>query len=574
MPRRHHVAALAAAAWALLLAVRALTAAPDPWEWDEVLFTNAVREGIDVRAMRPHAPGYPLFISCGRAFAALGVEPFRAATLAGLAGGLLAPAALAALLLALEVPLAWATIGGALYAFVPAVWLHAVRPLSDSLAAAAFLASAAAVASAVRRSDARLLLAGGGLAGLCFGVRPQTAVALLPLAAWAAFRFVRLGRLAAVLASAALGLAVSVVTTLPAVVGSGGWASYRALVAHQAAYVRAEDSLHLADFARSDTWTRWARDPFGPDALAVAFLVLALAALFATPRKALGLLAVFAPLVALTIPFSSLPAAPRYALVLLPLPAALAALALWRLAGRARLAAALAGAGLVGVSAAVGAPAVLEVASRTSPPVAAFRALRDDPAFAGRPLVVWGGLEKHRKAILPGRPAREIRETEIAEVSARDLVVMADDAVFGQIPVRRFAFTSPLLLRISRARYLNVSTVDGDPRVGILRAWPDRKVTFDWATGNATFPPGALLTVRGPVGPVDVTVSAAATPRAPTILYVTSSGATRRFEVVSGETRTIVFRASPDAKKTLFRLSVEDGPVSLTGWRVRPGGDP
>ncbi len=551
-----------------------LTAARDPWEWDEVLFTSAVRDGIDLRAGRPHAPGYPLFVTCGRALAALGVEPFRAATITGLAGGLLAPAALAALLLALEVPLAWATIGGALYAFIPAVWLHAVRPLSDSFAAAAFLASAAALVAAARRGDGRFLIVGAGAAGLCFGVRPQAAVALLPFAAWAALRVARKGGARFALASAGLGLAVSALTTLPAVLGSGGWASYRALVGRQAAYVRAEDSLRLADFAKADTWTRWVRDPFGPDTLAAVFLLFALAGTVVAPRKALALAAVFVPLAALTIPFSSLPAAPRYALVLLPLPAALGALALGRLAVRSRRAAAISGAALVGASAAVGAPAAIEVATRTSPAVAAFRALRDDPALAGRPLVVWSGLAQHRRAILPGRPAREIRENDIADVSAQDLIVMSDDSVFGQVPTRRFAFANSLLPRISRARYLNVSIVAGEPRVGILRPWLDGSGDFDWATGDAVLAPGAVLTVRGPVGPVEMTVTAAATPRMATILKVTSNGGARHLELVSGETRVFAFRASPDSKGSLFSLAVEDGPASLTGWRVRPGGSP
>lgn len=574
MPRRHQVAALAAAAWALLVAARVLTAAPDPWEWDEILFTNAVRDGIDLRAMRPHAPGYPLFVMGGRALAAAGVEPFRAATLTGLAGGLLAPVALGALLVALEVPLAWATMGGALYAFVPSVWLHAVRPLSDSLAAAAFLASAAALVASSRRTDGRLLAAGAGFAGLCFGARPQTAVALLPFAAWSALHFARRGRSGSALASASLGLAVSALVTLPAVVGTGGLAPYRAVVAHQAAYVRAEDSLRLVDLAKADTWARWVRDPFGPDALAAAFLLLAACGALAEPRKALRLAAIFGPLVALTIPFSSLPAAPRYALVLLPFPAALAALALWRLARRSRPAAALAGAALVGASAAVGAPAVVEVATHTSPPVAACHALRDDPVLAGRPLVVWGGLQQHRKSFLPGRQAREVREDAIADVTARDLIVMADDAVFGQVPIRRFAFRSPLLERISRARYRNVSIVPGNPRVGILQPWLDGTGDFDSSTGDSRLEPGAVLTVRGPVGPVEVTVHAAATPRRATILRVMADGASRRVELVSGEERTIAFRASPNATHTLFRLAVEDGPVSLTGWRVRPGGSP
>ena len=565
---------LAAAAWALVTASRAATLAPDAWEWDEILFTNAVRDGIDLRAQRPHAPGYPLYVESGRALAALGVAPFRAATLAGAAGGVLAPAALSALLLALGVPLAWSAAGGALYAFLPAVWLHASRPLSDAPAAAVLLASSAALVAASRRTDVRLLVVGAVLAGLCFGIRPQAAVALLPLAAWAARAFVRRGRRADVAAAAAAGVVTSALCFVPAIQGSGGWASFRALLARQAAYVRAEDSLRLADATRWETWSRWMRDPFGPGALAVLFLVLAVAGVLAAPGRALLLSAVFLPLAALTIPFSSLPAAPRYAVVLLPFPCALAALAFEAFARRSRAAAALAAAALVGASAAISAPAVIEVATNPSPPVAAFRALRDDPAFAGRPLVVWTGLAQHRRAFLPDRPAREIKEDAIAAVSSRDLVVMSDDAVFGQTPIRRFAFQSPLLLRISRARFLNVSIVSGDPGVGLLRPWLDGKGDFDWTTGDARLLPGDILTVRGPSGPVDARVEATATPRAATILRILADGASRRVELVSGEARTLEFRASPGQGNVLFRLAVEDGPVSLAGWRFRAGGTP
>ena len=578
MERRRHLSplALAAAAWILLVGVRALTLAPDPWEWDEVLFVRAVRLGPDLRAGRPHAPGYPLFVEAARGLSSLGVTPFRATVLTGFAGGVLAPVGLAALLAALGVPLAASVLGGALYAFVPAVWLHGGRPLSDAPAAAAFLFASAALVRALRKDDGRWLAGGAALAALGFGLRPQTAVALLPLAGVAAYRFLRGGRFRPVAAALALGLVLSALAYLPVIHGSGGWKPFRDKVVAQAVYVRETDSLTRADLAKAETWTRWFRDPFGPDALAIAFGFLALLAFALSFRKALLCVALFLPLFALTIPYSSLQAAPRYAVVLLPLAAALSAVALERLRAFARVPATLLGAGLVGASAFVAAPAVVEVARRASPPVAAFRALGTDPALTGRPLVIWTGLAMHHADLLPGTRARQLGEDKTSPVTRGELIVMSDDAIFGQRPIRHFAFENPLLLRISRARYLNVSIVEADPGLGVLRPWLDGKGDLDWATGNAKLLEGDLLTVRGVAGPVDVAVAAEAGARSEARLRVTTNGPSRRFALPSRERGALAFQASPDAQGVLFRLRVEEGDATLTGFQFTPaaGGTP
>ncbi len=568
--------ALAAAAWALLVLARALTRAPDPRDWDEVLFVRAVRLGLDLRAGRPHAPGYPLFVEAARGLYAVGVPPFRAAVLTGFAGGVLAPVGLAALLAALELPVAAAVLGGALYAFVPAVWLHGGRPLSDAPAAAAFLFASAALVQALRKSDGRWLAGGAALAALCFGLRPQTAVALLPLAGVTALRFLRRGRLRPVAFALALGLSLSALAYVPVILGSGGWKPFRDKVVAQAVYVRETDSLTRADLAKAETWTRWFRDPFGPDALAIAFGLLALVALALAFRRTLVCVALFLPLLALTIPYSSLQAAPRYAVVLLPLAAALAAIAIERLRAFARVPATLLGAGLVGACALVAAPAVLEVAHHASPSVAAFRALRADPALMGRPLVLWTGLAMHQADLLPRARVRLLGEDKTSSVTREELIVMSDDAIFGQRPIRHFAFENPLLLRISRARYLNVSIVEGDPGLGVLRPWLEGKGELDWATGDARLVEGDLLTVRGVAGPANVTFAAEAGAGAEARLRVTTNGPSRKFAVASHARGAIAFQASPDAQGVLFRLRIEEGEATLTNFHFMSaaGGTP
>ena len=173
-------------------------------------------------------------------------------------------------------------------------------------------------------------------------------------------------------------------------------------------------------------------------------------------------------------------------------------------------------------------------------------------------------------------PIRQLGEDKTSPVTRGELIVMSDDAIFGQRPIRHFAFENPLLLRISRARYLNVSIVEADPGLGVLRPWLDGKGDLDWATGNAKLLEGDLLTVRGVAGPVDVAVAAEAGARSEARLRVTTNGPSRRFALPSRERGALAFQASPDAQGVLFRLRVEEGDATLTGFQFTPaaGGTP
>ena len=55
-PRRRLVAILGWAALAIVVVLRLLTLARDTWEWDELLFLWAARDGVDVRVNHPHPP--------------------------------------------------------------------------------------------------------------------------------------------------------------------------------------------------------------------------------------------------------------------------------------------------------------------------------------------------------------------------------------------------------------------------------------------------------------------------------------------------------------------------------------
>jgi hypothetical protein len=114
-------------AFLLMVATRLLTIAPDPWHWDEVLLTDAVTHGIDLRVHRPHPPGYPLLVELSTFLRRAGMVAYRSLAVVGTAGGILAPLALAWLLREAGLSGAYACAGGLLYAFFPSIWLFGVR---------------------------------------------------------------------------------------------------------------------------------------------------------------------------------------------------------------------------------------------------------------------------------------------------------------------------------------------------------------------------------------------------------------------------------------------------------------
>ncbi|HEX7421580.1 MAG TPA: hypothetical protein VF505_16940, partial [Thermoanaerobaculia bacterium] len=58
-------------------ATRVWGLARSPWDWDEILFSLALRH-YDVALHHPHPPGFPLFIAAAKLFTLMGVSDFHA----------------------------------------------------------------------------------------------------------------------------------------------------------------------------------------------------------------------------------------------------------------------------------------------------------------------------------------------------------------------------------------------------------------------------------------------------------------------------------------------------------------
>ncbi len=403
-PASRRERALVAAAFVVLALLRLATLAPDTWEWDEVLFMEGVRDGLDVRVNHPHAPGYPVFIRLGQGIRALGVEPFRATALAGALGGYLSVLALYFLLRELGSRRAWALAGALFYALTPSVWLHGVRPLSDGSGAAAALFASVFLVRAIAGKGGRNLVVAAAFTVLAAGVRPQVGLALLPAAAVAAALVFRRERHAKPLVLAVLaGVLLSAAIWIPVFRSSGGLTVWKQRLDEQMKYVTEFDSPKLPDVVRPLFWKRWWLHPVGHGKLAAAFLALGLAGAALERRKAGLILLVFVPVTALTLGVLSTDSAPRYVLAFWAAPCALAAFALEWASRRSggEIAAPAVAVLLLAAFAWLGAPAVAEVASRPSPSVAVMRVLKSE-GFAARDVFVTQPLRAHASEFFGG----------------------------------------------------------------------------------------------------------------------------------------------------------------------------
>ena len=557
--------ALVAAAFAVLALLRLATLAPDPWEWDEVLFMEGVRDGLDVRVNHPHAPGYPVFVRLGQGLRALGAPPFRATALAGAIGGYLSVLALYLLLRELGSRRAWALVGALFYALTPSVWLHGVRPLSDGPGAAAGFFAAVFLVRAIAGKGRNALLWAAAFTALAAGVRPQVGLALLPAAVVAAFVVFRRERSVKPLVFAvAAGILLSAAIWIPVFRGSGGFAVWKNRLDEQMKYVTQFDSPKMRDVLQSAFWKRWWLDPVGHGKVGGTFLLLGLAGAALEKKKAGMVFLVFVPVTLLTLGVLSVDSAPRYVLAFWAAPCALAAFALERIERTrfGRLAAPAAGVLVLAAFAALGAPAIAEVASKPSPSVAAMQAVRAAGVAPGD-VYVTEPLRAHADEYFAYR-AHVIDELVPQRITPGGVLVGADDRPFGVLPQRVFTFDDPRLLHISRGRYLRVEIFEGKAGAGVFAPAVSRP---GWQLhGRVELPPGTALSVRTAT-PAEVTFTGTAEGEGAEI-EIRSPAGRRRADLVAGRDESFSFSATPDAAEALFTVSALRGRAVLDDFRI------
>jgi hypothetical protein len=221
-------------------ATRIWALARSPWDWDEILFSLALRD-YDVALHHPHPPGFPLFIAAAKAFALIGFSDFHALQAVNLVAGVLLVPAMVFFCRELRFGFSTSLIAAMFLAFFPNVWFFGETAFSD-VPSVVLVVFACGVLLRGCRSDRAFL--GGAIALACAGaMRPQNLVIGLAPALIATWFRLRERRFVIVATAAIALIAIVGVSFGIAALESGGWERYReALRTHQQ-YITATDSF-------------------------------------------------------------------------------------------------------------------------------------------------------------------------------------------------------------------------------------------------------------------------------------------------------------------------------------------
>jgi hypothetical protein len=361
------IAATIAAAASRLFAL-----ARTPWDWDELLFMQAL-DRYDVALHRPHPPGFPLYILGAKIVRKLGFGDFHALQVLSVAAAILIVPAMFFLCRALQLRFETALSAAMILAFFPNVWFYASGAFSD-------VPSMVLVIVAVALLLRGQLLLGATVLAIAAGFRPQNLlIGIAPLAV-ASWRDKRRAPIAAAILVVILGASYGAAAWLT------GWSRYLEAVREHSAYITSVDSFRSP--GRPPLWrvagyflVRPYRAPLINTLVTLFAAISLIVSIVQRRRNVLIALAAFAPFCVMAVLYLDHFSASRFSIGYAPLIALLAADGIALVARRAEP---LVSAALVVVMIVWTWPAIAAVRHSVSPPVAAVDWLRNhaDPRRA------------------------------------------------------------------------------------------------------------------------------------------------------------------------------------------------
>jgi hypothetical protein len=211
---------------AIVLALRLATLPRTPWESDEILFLQAVRD-FDPARYHPHPPGYPLFVFLGKLVNAVLGDPFASLVTVSVISCVVGFVALTVAFRRITDDRDVAVAGALIFYCSAGMLVHGSLAMADA-AAIAFLALTFA---------AEHPAAIGIFASAAIGCRPQLAIPLLP--ALAILFFYQKRKLLLFGAFTVM----SLLWFVPLMIEAGGWSGLVAYEVRQAAYVAQHDAV-------------------------------------------------------------------------------------------------------------------------------------------------------------------------------------------------------------------------------------------------------------------------------------------------------------------------------------------
>lgn len=467
------------AATLIVLASRVWGLARSPWDWDEILFSLAMR-GYDVALHHPHPPGFPLFIAAAKVLQFAGLEDFRALQALNVIGAALLVPAMFLFCRELRFRVSTSVVAALVFAFFPNVWFFGETAFSDVPAVVLVVLACAYLLRGCRSANA--LLIGAILLGLSAGIRPQNLVVGVIPAAIAVWHQLRVRHVLQVSAAALVCAIIVVGSYWGAAVGSGGWAKYRQSLRNHQEYITRVDSFRsdirpTLSRVSDDFFVRPYRAPIINYTVCLFAVISAVAAMARLRWGVLITIATFAPLAISAWLILDFLSASRFSIGYAPMMAILAADGIAIVSRKVVIECVLA-ALLIGTMIFWAAPAVAIARQRSSPPVQAVAWIRAniDPHAA---LYVHRRLRPFAEYFLPQYRLEWASEPLITAHDTKPAWYLKEGT--SAIPgAKTFSWPRGNLWNLARRRYFDVSVV---PLTGIR--FGDGWYALEKGNGNA-----------------------------------------------------------------------------------------
>ena len=314
---------------AVCAASRFLALARSLWDWDEVLFTLAMRD-YDVTLHHPHPPGFPAYIAMGRIARFFADSDFHALQAVNLIAAMLVFPAIFFLARELRLRFSTSVIAGLLFAFFPNVWFFGGGAFSDIPSIVLVCFAVAMLLRGARERNAYWI--GALLLAIAIGIRPQNLlVGLFPVIY--ATRKRRPGEISVAFAI------IAVVVALcfgGAVYASGSLHEFVRVIREHGDYIARVDSFHSPD--RPALWRLFDRffvkqyqSPVLSIIISLVVLVSAIGAIRERDRSMLYNVLIFAPFALFAWLMLDRFSISRFSIGYQPMFAILAADGMWRI---------------------------------------------------------------------------------------------------------------------------------------------------------------------------------------------------------------------------------------------------
>jgi hypothetical protein len=318
----------------IVLVSRIATAPRTPWESDEFLFAEAVKN-FDPSRYHPHPPGFPLFVILGKAFNAFIHDPWRALVVFGIIAAPIGFVALARAFRNWTGDADLAVCGALLYYFSASMLVHGTLALSDGPAMMFVALALLAISSAHDEAHERNAIFIGLCTSAAIGTRPQLLIPIAPMLIIALLQMRTLRqRVACVIAFGIL----SAMWFLPLADAAGGLNALRVYEAKQMHYVAAHDaSMSRGGKSMAQIVVRFVFHPWGSKYVTLplfACVILGFAAFARLLRRdklrstMLGFIALVVAQLIFEIGWMDPADGARYSLPFMPIVALLAAMGL------------------------------------------------------------------------------------------------------------------------------------------------------------------------------------------------------------------------------------------------------